>query len=110
MKTNDKGEIIFKNKTELKRYMKDKEQDIITQYTASIKRRASAYLLEEASILNQLIIYETLHLEFNFGKKRLKQFKNRYENIIKCYDDYKELYQDWLKEYENIIDSNNYIK
>lgn len=102
---NKDGSIVFKNKSELKNYVKNKEADAIQQYTKKVRDVAVKDVAKDASRNVTLMVYESLHLEFGFGKKRLKDFVNRYNNLIECYDDglldftdLKEVYKDLLAE------------
>ena len=102
IKSND-GSITFKNKTELKNYLKDKESLAISQYRKQVHNVAVKDVAKDASRNVTLMVYESLHLEFGFGKKRLKSFVDRYNEIVDCYDKGLIEFDDLEKEYEDLL-------
>lgn len=102
IKNND-GSIVFKNKSELKNYVKNKEADAIQQYTKKVRDVAVLDVAKDASKNVTLMVYESLHLEFGFGKKRLKSFVDRYNDIIDCYNKGLIEFNDLEKEYEELL-------
>lgn len=100
---NEDGSIIFKNKTELKNYVKDKESLAISQYRKQVHDVAVKDVAKDASKNVTLMVYESLHLEFGFGKKRLKSFVDRYNKIVDCYDKGLIEFEDLEKEYEELL-------
>ena len=100
---NKDGSIIFKNKTELKNYVKDKESLAISQYRKQVHDVAVKDVAKDASRNVTLMVYESLHLEFGFGKKRLKSFVDRYNEIVDCYDKGLIEFEDLEKEYEELL-------
>lgn len=100
---NRDGSIVFKNKTELKNYVKDKESLAISQYRKQVHDVAVKDVAKDASRNVTLMVYESLHLEFGFGKKRLKRFVDRYNEIVDCYDKGLIEFDDLEKEYEELL-------
>ena len=100
---NKDGSIVFKNKSELKNYVKNKEADAIQQYTKKVRDVAVLDVAKDASRNVTLMVYESLHLEFGFGKKRLKSFVDRYNEIIDCYDKGLIEFEDLEKEYSELL-------
>ena len=100
---NKDGSIVFKNKSELKNYVKNKEADAIQQYTKKVRDVAVKDVAKDASRNVTLMVYESLHLEFGFGKKRLKSFIDRYNEIVDCYDKGLIEFEDLEKEYEELL-------
>lgn len=100
---NRDGSITFKNKTELKNYVKDKESLAISQYRKQVHDVAVKDVAKDASRNVTLMVYESLHLEFGFGKKRLKSFVDRYNEIVECYDKGLIEFEDLEKEYEELL-------
>ena len=99
MITNENGSITFKNKAELKTYIKRKEADTIKQYRVVGSKPAVNVVIDEANELLTLMIYEVLHVKFGFGKKRLTTFRREYDHIVDCWnqdllevEDLKEIY------------------
>ena len=103
IKVNKDGTITFKNKTELKNYVKNKEVDAIQQYTKKVHDVAVKDVAKDASRNVTLMVYEALHLEFGFGKKRLKSFVDRYNEIVDCYDKGLIEFDDLEKEYSELL-------
>ena len=58
---------------------------------------------KDASRNVTLIVYESLHLEFGFGKKRIKRFVDRYNEIVECYDKGLIEFEDLEKEYKELL-------
>ena len=100
---NKDGSITFKNKTELKKYVQEKESIAISQYRKQVHDVAVKDVAKDASRNVTLMVYESLHLEFGFGKKRLKSFVDRYNKIIECYDEGLIEFEDLEKEYEELL-------
>ena len=100
---NKDGSITFKSKTELKNYVKDKESLAISQYRKQVHDVAVKDVAKDASKNVTLMVYESLHLEFGFGKKRLQQFTDRYNSIVDCYDKGLIEFEDLEKEYEELL-------
>lgn len=99
MVTNENGSITFKNKAELKKYIKRKEADTIKQYRVVESKPAVNAVIDETNELLTLMIYEVLHVKFGFGKKRLTTFRQEYDHIVDCWnqellevEDLKEIY------------------
>ena len=99
MVTNENGSITFKNKAELKKYVKRKEADTIKQYRVVESKPAVNAVIDETNELLTLMIYEVLHVKFGFGKKRLTTFRQEYDHIVDCWnqellevEDLKEIY------------------
>ena len=93
---NKDGSITFKNKTELKNYVKDKESLAISQYRKQVHDVAVKDVAKDASKNVTLMVYESLHLEFGFGKKRLKSF-------VDCYDKSLIEFEDLEREYKELL-------
>ena len=100
---NEDGSITFKNKTELKKYVQEKESIAISQYRKQVHDVAVRDVAKDASKNVTLMVYESLHLEFGFGKKRLKSFVDRYNEIVGCYDKGLIEFEDLEKEYEELL-------
>ena len=100
---NKDGSISFKNKTELKNYVKDKESLAISQYRKQVHDVAVKDVAKDASRNVTLMVYESLHLEYGFGKKRLQQFTDRYNEIVDCYDKGLIEFEDLEKEYSELL-------
>ena len=58
---------------------------------------------KDASRNVTLMVYESLHLEFGFGKKRLKRFADRYNEIVDCYGKGLIEFEDLEKEYSELL-------
>lgn len=103
MIVNKDGSITFKDKKELKRYVREKEGLAISQYRKRVHDVAVRDVAKDASKKVTLMVYEALHLQFGFGKKRLKSFMDRYNNLVECYE--KELieFEDLEKEYKELV-------
>lgn len=97
------GSITFKNKTELKKYVREKESIAISQYRKQVHDVAVKDVAKDASRNVTLMVYESLHLEFGFGKKRLKSFVDRYNEIVECYDKGLIEFDDLEKEYGELL-------
>ena len=100
---NKDGSITFKSKSDLKKYVKDKESLAISQYRKQVHDVAVKDVAKDASRNVTLMVYESLHLEFGFGKKRLKRFVDRYNEIIECYEQGLIEFDDLKKEYEELL-------
>ena len=100
---NKDGSITFKNKADLKKYVKDKESLAISQYRKQVHDVAVKDVAKDASRNVTLMVYEALHLEFGFGNKRLKRFVDRYNEIVECYDKGLIEFEDLEKEYEELL-------
>ena len=100
---NGDGSITFKNKADLKKYVKDKESLAISQYRKQVHDDAVKDVAKDASKNVTLMVYESLHLEFGFGKKRLKKFLDRYNEIVDCYNKGLIEFEDLEKEYEELL-------
>lgn len=101
---NSDGTITFKNKSDLKKYVRDKEALAITQYRKTIYDSAVNEVAREASKILSLFVYETLHLEFGFGKKeRLPRFLKRYNSITECYENGLLSIKDLEEQYKDIL-------
>lgn len=103
---NKDGSITFKSKADLKKYVKDKESLAISQYRKQVHDVAVKDVAKDASRNVTLMVYESLHLEFGFGKKRLKRFMDRYNNIVGCYDEGLIEFDDLEKEYRELLPKN----
>ena len=100
---NKDGSITFKSKTELKKYVKDKESLAISQYRKQVHNVAVKDVAKDASRNVTLMVYESLHLEFGFGKKRLNSFVDRYNDIADCYGKGLIEFDDLEKEYSELL-------
>lgn len=100
---NKDGSITFKSKSDFKKYVKDKESLAISQYRKQVHDVAVKDVAKDASKNVTLMVYESLHLEFGFGKKRLKRFIDRYNEIVDCYDKDLIEFEDLEKEYEKLL-------
>ena len=100
---NEDGSITFKSKSDLKKYIKDKESIAISQYRKQVHDVAVLDVAKDASRKVTLMVYESLHLEFGFGKKRLKSFVDRYNEIVDCYDKGLIEFDDLEKEYRESL-------
>ena len=100
---NEDGSITFKNKTELKKYVQEKESIAISQYRKQVHDVAVRDVAKDASKNVTLMVYESLHLEFGFGKKRLKSFVDRYNEIVGCYEQGLIEFEDLEKEYSELL-------
>ena len=83
---NKDGSITFKNKTELKNYVKNKEADAIQQYTKKVRDVAVLDVAKDVSEKVSLLSFEALNLEHGLGKKRLKEFSDRYNSLFECFE------------------------
>ena len=100
---NRDGSITFKNKSDLKKYVREKESIAISQYRKQVHDVAVKDVAKDASRNVTLMVYESLHLEFGFGKKRLKSFVDRYNEIVECYEQDLIEFDDLEKEYEELL-------
>lgn len=79
IRQNRDGSITFKNRAELSRVIRE-----------GLESRKEDYIKEVALDASDKVLYlmlETLHTEFGFGKKRLKQFMDRFNFQLECIDD-----------------------